>query len=168
MRRFATVAFAFSVVGLAAGCGGANPGPQSGPDQNPGNSTPAPVVSSSFPRGQTASPRPIRSPLPSPSPTGFSELVAVACNGRPTAEQVLAVLRRSTILPAGARPTVGSGPLCAGTWQYTVLNLPDHEPLRVVTRGSPEALTIETAGTEPCTARVKATAPAGILALLGC
>jgi hypothetical protein len=118
-------------------------------------------------RPPTRLPQPPRSTAP-PSPSGFSEYAAVACNGRPSAAQVIALLRRTSVLRAGARPTVTSGPLCAGTWQYTVLTLPDEGSLYVVTHGRPEALVVETAGTNPCTARVRANAPAGIVSAIRC
>jgi hypothetical protein len=44
----------------------------------------------------------------------------------------------------------------------------DVEPIDVVTRGAPNALTLVTAGTNPCTARVRAEAPQGIRSALRC
>jgi hypothetical protein len=100
---------------------------------------------------------------PTATPT-FSEAQAVPCNGQPSAAQVLALLRRTSgLLPSGVNATVGSGtPLCAGTWQYTVVNMPRQDPMLVVTRGAPGALTLVTAGTNVCNIPVRSGAPAGI------
>jgi hypothetical protein len=151
---------------VAGGCGGEPPPESSGA----GATTPA--VTSPAVRPTSPSRSPNRSPTTSPgrsaTASGFAESVAVGCAGRPTGEQVVALLRRSAVLPAAARPGIGGGPLCAGTWQYTVLTLPETEPLHVITRGAPEALVVETVGTNPCTARVKATAPPGILTAIRC
>jgi hypothetical protein len=92
----------------------------------------------------------------------------VACNGRPSSEQVVAVLRQATVLTAQARPTVTTGPVCAGTWQYTVLEVAGTEPLHVVTRGAPTSLALVAAGTNPCTPKVRASAPTGILSAMRC
>jgi hypothetical protein len=93
----------------------------------------------------------------------------VSCAGRPGADQVIALLRRTpNVLPAGATVSVRTGPLCSGTWQYTVIAVPDREPLQVLTRGAPTALTFVTAGTDVCTVTVRATAPPGILTVAHC
>jgi hypothetical protein len=113
-------------------------------------------------------------PLPplrtgTPSPTGFGEVLAVPCAGRPTPDQVLAAVRRnSNLLPSGVRATVQTGPVCAGTWQYTVIAVPDREPLQVVTRGAPTSLTLVTAGTDVCTVTVRTSAPPGIMTVAHC
>lgn len=103
-------------------------------------------------------------PLPSPTPsaTGFPEETAIACGGKPSAAQVLNVLRRSDELPSGARATVQQGPLCAGTWQYTVVTVQGGDPLSAVTKGAPTALTVVTAGTDVCSIPVRTAAPTGI------
>jgi hypothetical protein len=148
---------------LGAACGAPN-------RDGPANSE-EPAVAPSDTAAETPLPAPTRPappPMTSPSPTGFGELVAVGCNGHPSADQVIALLRRASMIPASTRPKVTTGPLCAGTWQYTVLTLPDRDPLQVVTRGAPEALTVETAGTNPCTAQVRANAPAGIVSAISC
>lgn len=94
----------------------------------------------------------------------FAEAQAVACNGSPSGAQVIALLRRSTgLLPSGATATVrADGPLCAGTWQYSVVIVPGRDPLAVVTRGRPSSLTLVTAGTNVCNIPVRTGAPAGI------
>ena len=58
--------------------------------------------------------------------------------------------------------------LPTGTWQYTVLNVANSEPLQVITKGSPSALTVVTAGTDPCTIEVTATAPRALVTAAGC
>jgi hypothetical protein len=104
-----------------------------------------------------------------PTPTGsagFGETVAVDCAGRPSGDQVVALLRRSTeLLPAGAPVSVRVAPRCAGTWQYTVVQIPDREPLQVVTEGSPTSFSLVTAGTDVCTIPVRVAAPYGIRTL---
>lgn len=103
------------------------------------------------------------STAPTPTPTGFPETSAVPCAGRPTGDQVIAVVRgQGSLLPSGASVRVQTGPLCAGSWQYTVLQIPDHEPLQVVTKQAPTALTFVTAGTNVCTVDVRANAPVGL------
>jgi hypothetical protein len=109
---------------------------------------------------------PVPSATGAPSPTGFGEAVAVPCAGRPDADQVLALLRHQGLANAGA--TVAQGPLCAGTWQYSVVVQSGHEPLQVVTRGAPGSLRLVTAGTYVCSVDVRAGAPAGILTLARC
>jgi hypothetical protein len=149
------------IAAMATGCGLAPKGPVRDPDARPPS-----------PSGQP-SPSVSRRPAPptrptSPSPTGFSNLVAVACNGRPGSEQVLAVLRRAAVLTAQDRATVSSGPVCAGTWQYTVVEVPGKESLHVVTQGAPASMALVVAGTNPCTPKVRASAPNGILSALRC
>jgi hypothetical protein len=160
---------AVCVLTAVAGCGrsagdsravaGGNPRPSGTPSARP---TPSVRVEP-----------PSLGPLPTPSlrsaSPGFPEEAAVSCAGRPTAEQVITVLRRNTdVLPAGATVTVRVGPLCAGTWQFTEIEVPDREPLRVLTRGAPGSLTFVTAGTYVCTSMVRTTAPTGILAVAHC
>jgi hypothetical protein len=99
-------------------------------------------------------------------PTGFSESVAVPCSGRPSGQQVLSVVRNTGgLLPGGVRVTIKTGPLCAGTWQYSVLAVPGGEPMQVVTNGPPGDLNLITAGTDVCSVPVRATAPYGIRAI---
>jgi len=82
---------------------------------------------------------------------------------------VIAVVRRhGSLLTTGASVSATTGPLCAGTWQYTVLAVPDHEPLQVVTKGPPSALQFVTAGTNVCTVDVRAGAPVALLSTANC
>lgn len=120
----------------------------------------------------TPAPSPPRAAAPTgppPTPT-FGESTTTPCNGRPGSAQVIALLRRSTeLLPRSATVSVPIGPLCAGTWQYTVLSMPNREPLQVVTKGEPAALTLVTAGTDVCSSiPVRVTAPAGIRTAASC
>lgn len=103
--------------------------------------------------------------MPPPMSPAFSEHTAVACQGQPDGNAVISVLRRAEVLPGWATATVQTGPLCAGDWQYTELRIPEREPLLVVTQGPPAALTLIAAGTNVCTARVRAVAPTGIRSL---
>jgi hypothetical protein len=82
---------------------------------------------------------------------------------------VATVRRAAGLLPAGSRPTVREPtPLCAGSWQYTVITVAGREPLRVVTKGQPAALSLVTAGTNVCTVQVRAAAPVGIRTAAAC
>lgn len=151
-------AAAFAVAVLAAGCG--VPPELRDP---PGSVVPSPKTAS-----PTPSPPPVAADLPpiaTPSATpSFAEAAAVRCNGQPSAAQVMTLLRnKSGILPRSLRATVRSGfPVCAGTWQYTEIEVTDRDPLLVVTRGAPGSLTLVAAGTNVCNIPVRAGAPAGI------
>jgi hypothetical protein len=139
-------------------------------DASPSATSPSPsggaAAATSTPR--TSPPRQPSQPAGRTTPV-FVEATAVSCAGYPTGEQVVALLRRTAgILPSGAAATIRMGPLCAGTWQYTVVVVPDHDPLQVVTKGAPSALELVTAGTDVCTPSVKASAPPGIRALTKC
>jgi hypothetical protein len=136
----------------------------------PPTSSPAFAPPTSAPPPPTNPPRPpTPTPPQSPSPTGFAETYVVACGGRPTAEQVIAVTRRQPrLIPAGATVTVKTGPLCAGLWQYTILVVTDREPLQVMTKGAPTSLTFVTAGTDVCTVDVLAGAPLALQRTANC
>lgn len=155
--RRVTLAGALALAGAAtlAGCGA--PPELTRPSGAP---VPSPSVTAT-PNSPTA---PTTAPVSvTPSTPGFGEYTAVDCAGRPSGSQVIGFLRRTTrLLPSGARVTVATGPLCAGTWQYTVLQVPEQEPLQVVTNGPPGALKVVTTGTDVCNVTVRATAPAGI------
>jgi hypothetical protein len=149
---------AIAIAALAAGCG--VPPELRDP---PGSVVPSPKTAP-----PTASPPPVASDLP---PTGgptatptFGEANAVLCHGQPSATQVMALLRSSSgILPRNLTATVRSDtPLCAGTWQYSVIEVQNRDPLLVVTRGAPGSLTLVAAGTNVCNIPVRTSAPAGI------
>ena len=70
----------------------------------------------------------------------------------------MALLRQRTGINASRAVT---GPLCSGDWHYTVVEVPDREPVQVITMGS---LTLMEAGTEVCTPEIRVRAPAGIKA----
>jgi hypothetical protein len=102
------------------------------------------------------------------SSAGFPEGSAASCAGRPGADQVVALVRAKGILDGTGTVSARLGPLCAGTWQYTILAVPGREPLQVVSQGQPGALVLVTAGTDVCTDQVRAAAPAGIVAAAHC
>ncbi|GAA1502936.1 hypothetical protein GCM10009827_014750 [Dactylosporangium maewongense] len=130
--------------------------------------SPTPVSTPNVPPGRTATAG-TPSARPSSSVTPFSEAYVSQCNGRPSGEQVIAAVRRARPgLPAGSGLTVKSGPLCAGVWQYTILTVANAEPLQIMSKGAPAALTIVTAGTDPCSVEVKATAPPALLSAASC
>lgn len=105
-------------------------------------------------------------PLPSAATSsGFDEAYAVSCAGRPSADRVLALLRTKGV-PASA--TIQAGPLCAGTWQYTVVLVSPRQPVQVITQGPPDRLELVTMGTDVCTIPVKTQAPLGIQTVAHC
>jgi hypothetical protein len=113
-----------------------------------------PPTAEATPPGETAA----VSPLPS-----FAEEYATPCSGYPTAHQVMALVRQSGgLLPRTGSVTVVKGPLCAGSWQYTIFSVPQKEPLQVVSRGTPGNLTLVTAGTDICSIEVRTAGPVGI------
>ncbi|GAA2634081.1 hypothetical protein GCM10010399_78270 [Dactylosporangium fulvum] len=172
MRTPATALAIVALGCLLTGCTSHDddPGPllPSGADagQRPSTSTsPTPVSTPIVPPTRA----PSASSSASPSPSAFSEAYVVQCNGRPSGDQVIAAVRKFRAnLPAGSGVTVKSQPLCAGIWQYTILNVANSEPMQVMTKGSPQTLTVVTAGTDPCTVEVKATAPAALLNAAAC
>jgi len=150
---------------LLAGACGAPPGLQSR-----GNPVPAPSPAGSstpeFPPGYTPEPPafPSRSVSPSSSLSPFSEFVTVPCGTRVTADQVISLIRNQTqIRPSRAT----NGPLCAGTWQYTELQVPDRDPVQAVTM-TRDGLKLIAVGTEVCTAEVQLQAPSAIKTAAGC
>jgi hypothetical protein len=156
---------------VLAGCGTAAPGiaappvsvastaPEASPTQRPPTQPPS-IQSSTAP-----------APLPVPatsSPAGFPRDTAVSCAGNPTPDRIVALVRAQGILDGTQTATATVGPLCAGTWQYTVLQAPQREPLQVVSQGPATALVLVTAGTDVCTDPVRTQAPQGIIAAAHC
>src|SRR5688572_30526629 len=83
------------------------------------------------------SPRSTTTPTASPSPSQspFPEYTAVDCAGRTKADQVISVVKANTSI----RPSKAvTGPLCAGTWHYTLLEVPNSDPVQVITRDDPQ------------------------------
>jgi hypothetical protein len=160
-RAALAVCVALAATGALASCGVP---PELRP--RPGSSVPRPSVSPS-PSGPTGSPTAVVIPpgataTASPAPS-FAEEYALPCAGNPTADQVIALVRRAGgLLPRTGSVTVAKGPLCAGSWQYTIFSVPGKEPLQVVSRGAPGDLTMVTAGTDVCSIPVRTAAPAGI------
>jgi hypothetical protein len=112
-----------------------------------------------------ATPPAVPSAPSSVSDSGFDEAYAVSCAGHPSADRVLALLRTKGV-PAGA--TIQDGPLCAGTWQYTVVLVSPRQPVQVITQGPPDRLELVTMGTDVCTIPVKTQAPLGIQTVAHC
>jgi hypothetical protein len=173
MRLRAAALLPFALLSVLAGCihesGGDGPLLPTPPTSSPGPSRPA--LDAPEPTATLLTP-PLTPGVPTTaaaSPSGFSEAYVAPCNGRPSASQVITVVRRhGSLLTTGASVSATTGPLCAGTWQYTVLAVPDHEPLQVVTKGPPSALQFVTAGTNVCTVDVRAGAPVALLSTANC
>jgi hypothetical protein len=161
IRTALAACVALAATGALAGCGVP---PELRP--KPGSSVPRPSVSPSpsrlagSPTAAVLPPGATATAAPEPS---FAEEYALPCADHPTADQVIALVRRSGgLLPRTGSVTVAKGPLCSGTWQYTVFAVPGKEPLQVVSRGNPDSLTMVTAGTDVCSIPVRTAAPAGI------
>ena len=150
-------------VGALTGCTSA-PSPALEPSALPPPSSAAPAPSASA-RADRIPP----GPLPSASrSSGFTEAYAVNCDGRPGLDRVVAALKAKGLVGGSATVSAKEGPLCAGTWQYTVVTVAGREPLQVVTQGPPSALQLVTAGTEVCSVAVRTQAPLGILTVAHC
>lgn len=133
------------------------------------SASPPPISTPDVPPARTTAPSRAAGTSTGPSQLPFSEAYVSQCNGRPTGGQVIAAVRRSRpTLPGGAGVTVKTGPLCAGVWQYTILTVANSEPLQVMSKGAPAALTVVTAGTDPCSVEVRATAPQALLSAADC
>ena len=147
---------------LASACGAP-------PDiRSRGNPVPAPSPATTstprFPPGYTPAPASPSRVSPNPSPSPFSEFVTVPCGARVTADQVISLVRNQTdIRPSRAT----NGPLCAGTWQYTELQVPDRDPVQAIT-ATRDMLKLIAVGTDVCTAEVKLQAPSAIRTAAGC
>jgi hypothetical protein len=154
-------AAALAAAGALAGCGVP---PELRP--KPGSSVPRPSVEPSLSSTPAGTPSGVLPPgttgTASPQPS-FSEEFALPCAGYPTTDQVIALVRRTGgLLPRTGSVTAVKGPLCSGTWQYTIFTVPGQEPLQVVSRGTPGDLTMVTAGTDICSIPVRTAAPPGI------
>ncbi|MGW0435298.1 hypothetical protein ACWDV4_22505 [Micromonospora sp. NPDC003197] len=134
------------------------------PELEPPRSTLPTLVSPTVSGPATPTPPPSVAPTVTSSPTArFPESTATDCQGSPSRAQLTALLRREAgLLPAGTQVTVTTGPLCSGDWQYSVVQVPNREPLQVVTKGAPNALTLVAAGTDVCSIPVRVGAPTGI------
>ncbi|GIH11158.1 hypothetical protein Rhe02_92250 [Rhizocola hellebori] len=151
------------VLSALAGCGVP---PELAPP--PGTQVPVPSatppVSAPFPPGYT--PR-ATGPTTTPSAvaTPFPEFSSVSCNGKPTGDQVLALVKRETNI-SPSKPI--TQPVCAGTWHFTVLEVPNREPLQVLSKSEPTGLHLMAVGTDVCTVDVRRQAPTGILLAASC
>ncbi|HLU33840.1 MAG TPA: hypothetical protein VKZ74_07530 [Natronosporangium sp.] len=160
--RVTWVVPALALTALLAGCG---PPPEY---PAPGSPSSRPAAPALIPTPATTAAPPTGLPGPATSPSGFPEDRAVRCGGRLDGDQVLALLEREGLLGRDLDARVDEGPLCARDWQYTVVTVPERDPLRVVTRGEPGDLALVTAGTEVCTVEVRVQAPSGIRAAADC
>ncbi|MFI7596506.1 hypothetical protein [Actinoplanes sp. NPDC049681] len=100
-----------------------------------------------------------------PGATGPSP--APKCTGGPTTAQVVGVVEGTAGIPDRQLKVI-DGPFCSGKWQFATIEIvakdseDKYEPLFVVTTGEPAALQLVEAGTDVCSQRVRAEAPAGI------
>ena len=100
------------------------------------------------------------------TPSADQGLVAVACQGGPSQQRIIDLVRgRSGLLPRNAKVRVQTGPLCAGDWHFTALDVTGYEPLQVVTRDQAGTLRLVTAGTDVCSVEVRVAGPLGIRTL---
>ncbi len=157
MRPFVSLA----VVLLLAACGTPPELRQRG-GPLPTPSATEPSETPPYPPGFTPRQSPSRSPSPSPSPSPFPEYTTAPCAGRVKAEDVISAVKANTSINPSKALT---GPLCAGTWQYTVVEVSGNDPVQVVTRDNAKFVV---AGTEVCTAEVRLYAPSGIKSIAGC
>ncbi|NJC68957.1 hypothetical protein HC031_04330 [Planosporangium thailandense] len=182
------VGLALSIVGIAAtvtGCGRVEPLPPPrsphvvapSDSGSPSDDTSAAPDDPAAATAEPADPTPTaelagQTPgaRPGALPGALPGAIASRCADRSTDTQVVAALRRDRklLLPAGSTPTITTGPLCAGSWQYTVLSVPGRDAIQVVTRGDPGRLAVVTAGTYVCEPEVVSAAPSGILTAAHC
>jgi hypothetical protein len=109
------------------------------------------------------SPRATTSPSATASP--FPAFTTAPCGAKPSAADIAALVKQKVSLVPGKALT---GPLCAGTWHYTLFEVPGKEPVHVLTIGTSSGLTLFAAGTDICTADVQQQAPYGVRAAAGC
>jgi hypothetical protein len=131
-----------------------------------GSPVPTPSISpapSTFPPTVVPTVAPTIPPISTPAQPTFDVSTAVPCGGRPEGGQVIAVLKRARLLASSFRGPVSVGPMCAGTWQWSVLDT-DNGPLQAVTEIRANTLRLVTAGTDVCSIEVRAGAPTGIRA----
>lgn len=154
------VLVALAAVLLAAACG-VPPELRSKGDDVPEPSAKPSKETIGVPPGFT----PRATPSPSAMPTPFPEYTAVDCAGRPGKDQVIALVRRETTINPGDAITP---PLCAGTWQYTVLSVPGLDPVQVLTKTIPGGLALVAVGTDVCSLDIQHQAPIGIYRAASC
>jgi hypothetical protein len=147
------------VLSALAGCGVP---PDLAP--SPGTQVPipsaAPQASGPYPPGFT--PRPTG---PVVSTTPFPEYTSVSCNGKPTGDQVVALVKQKTAI-SPSKPI--TQPVCAGSWHFTVLEVPNREPLQVLSKTDATGMQLMAVGTDVCTVDVRRQAPTGILLAASC
>lgn len=145
--------------GVLVGCG---PPPEVAPTPDAPLPTPETPVSPG-----TAPPSAAGRPT-DPPPTSVDD--AVDCAGEPDGSHVLAVLQDAGLWgdTGEAGPEFSEGPLCADGWQFSVITVPERDPLQVITSGDTDELALVTAGTDVCTIEVRVHAPPGIRRVAGC
>ncbi len=168
--RLRTVACCAAAALALGGCGvppelrGADSPPRVHSSSAPASSAPAVPDPALPPPGFTLPPPP--APVfPPPTSRSSPSPTATRCSAGPTRAQVLAAVRASPGVPSGAALHVTDGPYCARGWQYAEVGTratPAPEPLIVITRGRPAALTVVEVGTDVCSAKVTAEAPPAI------
>jgi hypothetical protein len=151
---------ASSATGIAA-CG-APPDLRAKGDPLPEPSIHSPLPTIGVPPGFT--PRPVNSPTAG-APLPWPEYTAFDCGGRPSKAQVSAVVRQEADIPIGE---VIIGPLCSGTWQFTLFAVPGREPVKVLTRTTPNGPALVAAGTDVCSLDIQHQAPSGIYTVANC
>src|SRR5690242_4871353 len=94
MRLGAAALMPFALLPVLAGCIHESAGDGSLLPTPPTSSPLPPPPALNAPEPTVAAPTTPPPPTSSPSPSGFSESYVVACNGRPSASQVISVVRR--------------------------------------------------------------------------
>lgn len=113
-------------------------------------------------------PRPTTTPpATTTSPTTPGTSPAARCTSGPTAQQVIAEVKKRPGIP-DAELKVIDGPFCSGTWQFSIVEIAaadaedKYEPLQVVSNGAAASLKVIEAGTDVCSVKVQNEAPPGI------
>jgi hypothetical protein len=155
-----TVLLFVVVLAAASGCGSAADSAAPVPSRTSATATPT-----------VSRPHPVPSPpgplaLPS-RPPSFPDGTAASCAGQPGPDAILALVRAKGVIAQRVRASVTVGPMCAGTWQYSLVSVSGAGLIQVVTTGPPGALQFVAAGTDVC-ATLRDLAPAGIVRAASC
>lgn len=149
---------ALALLFLTAACGVP---PELTPDQRASPPTASPSASPALPPGY--SPRPTGTPSATASP--YPVFSAVPCGAKPSATEIASLVKQKASVTTGKALT---GPLCAGTWHYTLFEVQGKEPVHVLTIATSSGLTLFAAGTDICTADVQQQAPYGVRVAASC
>lgn len=131
----------------AAGCN-ATPPPEPQGSPTPSAASPSPALPGQ--PGDASPSQPNDAMPPVPQPTSPAAATAAKCQDRPTPSEIITLLRQQDAIATDPRIKVSTGPLCVGDWQYTVMDIPNADPLQVVTRLTDGKLVYVTAGTDIC------------------